>query len=302
MFRNVLWLTMSLLLVSAAGAVNWQTGAPEATGSYQVICALSGAPASLHFERNVLGEGVVEEFLADFDCWRLDLDQPSGLRAARALRITTAPTVLIRNQQGTEVWRAEGEVTARELITALVINGPVAGTGSTTVSTPPPASTNQLSSNEPSSIGPPLATDPAGDASPPAADLVQGGVTTSGGSLVVMVRVAGQAQIDGFHLFIDSDGNRSTGYDTTNIGGADVMIEGGTLYRHAGANANDWNWNQIGTAMYESAGSTLTVRAPMATLGLASGDVVNVAFSTTGADWATADSMPDYEPCSLTIP
>jgi hypothetical protein len=135
-----------------------------------------------------------------------------------------------------------------------------------------------------------------------ALDLIEVVVSRSGSELVIQAQVAGAAQIDGFHMYIDTDADQSTGFNTTNILGADRMIEGATIYSHAGANQADWNWTNLGTATYEFTGSVLTLRLPLAMLGLETGDQVQVSFSTTDAAWAPADWMPDGEPRPLLVP
>jgi hypothetical protein len=298
--RFLIALTLAMAIACGAWAVNWQTGAIGATGRPQFIFVKSANAESAALERDVIDQPIVGQFLDDFSCWRIDLDQVGGAAQALALGATSAPTLIVRSTAGHEEWRHEGAVSARELITALVIHGPAVGGAAPMAPAAQPAATATPPGDQPA--GPPVATDPSGDASNPALDLVQATVSRAGDTLAVQTQVAGTAQVDGFHMYFNTDGNDTTGFNTANILGADCMIEGATVYRHAGANQNDWNWTNIGTASASASGSVLTERVPLSLLGIQSGQTINVSFATTDTNWQPVDWMPNSAPSPLTVP
>jgi hypothetical protein len=287
----VLSLTLAL---PASAAITWQTGPLEANGSAQFVFATDGSSAAAAFERDVLGDANVQAFLANFACWRLDAAQ------ATAAGIT-APALVIRDARGQQVWQRGQMVAAPELITALVINGPAAAPAASTPAAPAPAAAAPAPAAA-APAGTEVATDLRGDATDASLDLLSAAWAVNGPNLVLTVTVAGGAHIEGFHCYLDTDSNPATGYNTANILGADRMIEGAIIYTHAGAAQTDWNWTPGPAATYSSSGSVLTLTAPLAALGVASGQAVKVSFGTTDTAWASADWMPDGQSVTTAVP
>lgn len=270
--------------------IAWQEGDPAPSGRHQFLYAADGSAGAVAFERDVLGDANVQVFLEPFDCHRLDGAQ------ARAAGLTP-PALALRDGQGAVLWRRDALVPAPELITALVIHAaaPLQAVPGAAPSVPASPASPAASQSE-------LVTDPRGDATNPALDLVSASWGVTGADLTVTVAVAGAAQIDGFHMYIDADSDASTGYSTANILGAERMVEGAIIYTHAGAAQTDWNWTAGPAATYEFTGSALTLTIPLASLGLASGQPVKVSFGFTDASWSPADWMPDGQPVTAAVP
>ena len=75
----------------------------------------------------------------------------------------------------------------------------------------------------------------------------------------------------GWHyaLYIDADGDSSTGYGVGTIG-ADFLVEGSAIYAHTGVDWLHWSWEYIGQADAAVAGTTAEIAMPRALLGLGS--------------------------------
>ncbi len=105
-----------------------------------------------------------------------------------------------------------------------------------------------------------------------------------GADLVVKVTAAKPADLDTVLLFFDTDANAATGFDPPADPrfGFEVMLQGETLSRHAGADRGGWSWLTLGTAKREVAGNTATLRFNAALL---KGTAVRMAAWQMSPDW-----------------
>ncbi|MFJ8110104.1 hypothetical protein [Streptomyces sp. NPDC096132] len=76
-----------------------------------------------------------------------------------------------------------------------------------------------------------------------------------------------------YHVFINTDGDTSTGYQlpypSPSALGADYMIENGGLYR---SRSTDWSWTELGTSpTLKVSGSTRTWTLSLSGIGSPSG-------------------------------
>ena len=70
----------------------------------------------------------------------------------------------------------------------------------------------------------------------------------------------------GWQVFIDSDNNPTTGFQYSNVVGADYIIEGTTIERYSGTGTN-WSWDVIGTVDAGMQGNVREFRVPRNWLG-----------------------------------
>ncbi|RTZ66945.1 MAG: hypothetical protein DSZ29_01975 [Aquificaceae bacterium] len=65
----------------------------------------------------------------------------------------------------------------------------------------------------------------------------------------------------GWQTFMDTDGDKSTGYKINDTVGADYLLEGETLLRYIG-NGENWVWKTVDKAFMRSSGNTAELRFP----------------------------------------
>lgn len=94
-------------------------------------------------------------------------------------------------------------------------------------------------------------------------------------------------------VLLDTDNNPATGYTDGSRRGADVLIEGGRIYRHSGA-AQVWEWDQVGEAEVETDGNRIRYRIPRSRIGLVRGATFNFWIASHGDDWLPRDYLPDF--------
>ena len=96
----------------------------------------------------------------------------------------------------------------------------------------------------------------------------------------------------GFSVYIDTDGNSSTGFSMNFPIGADYLLQGDQLYQHSGG-GTDWNWSLVGTATASGAGDSIELVLPRSLLGNAV--VLNLFFLSDNAVFGGEawDAYPD---------
>ena len=142
--------------------------------------------------------------------------------------------------------------------------------------------------------------DAAGDG-PGSEDLLGAAVSSSGDNLAIRLSFSAPPVVERQHVFIDADKVETTGYSDGVRNGADFMIEGNTLYRHKGGSTG-WDWNSLGAVEFKIEGNTGTYTVPRSRIGAKAGAAIKLWFTTTGADWAPADFLPDAGTVELVIP
>ena len=118
----------------------------------------------------------------------------------------------------------------------------------------------------------------------PAAALAGGlaQVASDGGGLTLRVEGVGGAPV--VQVLLDADADPATGFAAEGIG-ADVMVEGATVYRHDG-DPTAWTWTSAGPVERTDDGGDATFAVPAAALAGAAGSFPAVA-RTLSADYAT---------------
>ncbi|MGH3718909.1 MAG: DUF4874 domain-containing protein [Pseudonocardiaceae bacterium] len=89
------------------------------------------------------------------------------------------------------------------------------------------------------------------------------------------------------HVFIDSDGDSSTGFPTGGIW-ADFMIENDSFYRYSGSNGS-WAWTRLGDANQIASGNDLSWSLPRASVGLSAVSTAAIVFNTAGGAAASTE-------------
>ncbi|MEQ8821132.1 MAG: thioredoxin family protein [Sumerlaeia bacterium] len=146
------------------------------------------------------------------------------------------------------------------------------------------------------------ATDARGDTASMADDITGVSLFADASNLIVTTRFAATPRLEGLHVYFDTDGDTTTGYETAMQHGADMMIEGQQLYRHSGA-ASAWQWSPIlSDTQPETAADSISHAVPFELLNLRSGSTLRVWVGTTDTDWAPADWAPQHGPIALPIP
>lgn len=142
-------------------------------------------------------------------------------------------------------------------------------------------------------------TQPApGPAVPADAALISGDTAIANGVLTIALRSTGPEITDWTHVFIDiGDSRQSYNHNSQRFAGygLEIMLEGTLAYRFTGDDPTVWTWTQIEGVTVERSisGDVLTLRLPVAPLGLRAGVPVHVFAATYTPDYAEPlDMMP----------
>lgn len=139
-------------------------------------------------------------------------------------------------------------------------------------------------------VGSEAAGDAGGDAS---RDLTAVEAMQDASKAVIKVTTAGKSDFATTLVFIDADRDADTGYrpDGDPSLGFDMLINGGTLSKHAGADPAAWAWESVGPVDQAVEGHTLTLRFNANKLG---GTSPRLGVWNMSADWMTrVDRAPD---------
>lgn len=137
-----------------------------------------------------------------------------------------------------------------------------------------------------------------GPAVPADAALISGNSSIDDGVLTISIRSTGPEMTQWTHIFIDV-GDSPQSYDHTTDRpcgfGLEIMLEGELAYRFSGDDPRVWTWTQIAgvTVTRSIAGDTLTLRLPVAPLGLPTDRAVHVFAVAYTENYAVAlDTIP----------
>lgn len=137
-----------------------------------------------------------------------------------------------------------------------------------------------------------------GPAIPADAALISGDTSIANGVLTIAIRSTGPEITDWIHVFIDlGDSRQSYNHNSQRPAGfgMEIMLEGSFAYRFSGDDPTVWTWTRIeGVTVERSiAGDVLTLRLPVAPLGLISGRPVHVFAAAYTPDYAEPlDTIP----------
>lgn len=132
-------------------------------------------------------------------------------------------------------------------------------------------------------------TDPVGDAGGGAADISAVEASGQGNQLRVFVHAGSDEGLAITQVLIDTDLDAGTGHQAASIG-ADLLIEGQSLYRFAGDDPAQWTWEPAGNVALTIKDNTLTARVPGDLLG---SDRVSLVVRTLDSGYAVLDQAPD---------
>mgnify|MGYP001480168481 CR=1 FL=1 len=137
-----------------------------------------------------------------------------------------------------------------------------------------------------------------GPAVPADAALISGDTAIEKGVLTISIRSTGPEITDWIHIFLDvGDSRQSYNHNSDRPCGfgLEIMLEGALAYRFNGDDPSVWTWSLIEGVAVERRidGDVLTLRVPVAPLGLPAGRPVHVfAVAYTGDYAETLDTLP----------
>lgn len=148
-----------------------------------------------------------------------------------------------------------------------------------------------------------------GPSVPADAALVSGDTAIADGILTISVRSTGPEITQWTHVFLDIGDSRQS-YDHNSERpcgfGLEILFEGELAYRFANDDPRIWSWTPIAGATVQRsiAGDTLTLRVPLAPLGLPADRAVHVFAVAYDENYATAlDTLPRATlPWKLSVP
>lgn len=137
-----------------------------------------------------------------------------------------------------------------------------------------------------------------GPSVPADAALISGDTAIENGVLTISIRSTGPEITQWMHVFIDiGDSRQSYNHNSERPCGygLEYMLEGDKAYRFSGDDPGVWTWSQVAGVAVERAisGDVLTLRLPVAGLGLPADRPVHVFAVAYTADYAeTLDTLP----------
>lgn len=137
-----------------------------------------------------------------------------------------------------------------------------------------------------------------GAAIPADAALISGDTAIEKGVLTISIRSTGPEITQWLHVFIDvGDSRQSYNHNSERPAGfgLEFMLEGNLAYRFSGDDPGVWTWSQIAGVVVERsiAGDVLTLRMPVAPLGLPADRPVHIFAVAYTPDYAeTLDALP----------
>jgi hypothetical protein len=122
-------------------------------------------------------------------------------------------------------------------------------------------------------------------------DLVQGQACLQSDNLVLTLQTVSGA-IPHFQVYLDADGNSSTGFKVGPLG-ADYLIQDGVLSQFNGKNQAQNTWTSVGSVTVASPrGNAVQVTIPSSTFKLTGGGTVNCVFRTYQGANTILDVLP----------
>lgn len=145
----------------------------------------------------------------------------------------------------------------------------------------------------------PLAEDPKADVgSGDTVDYLDFSVVRGGDSLYISYACAGLMDWNTnawrYNVFINTDDNLNTGYkgsDGTWQMGADYVVQGGKLFKFAGAGPTAWEWKEVESLSYSVEGARAEIEAPYGSLEIKPDQKIEVLLH--GDNVNTVDFVPD---------
>jgi hypothetical protein len=242
-------------------------------------------------EEDVLSDTRIVEAVSRFHPVWVDATKDGSLQMATSLGVNTVPTMVITRNG--EVVRRLARKSAREDYLAFLAGKPLAVTK---VSTGPTAAGAQASAEAVSSVA-----DAASDCSTPSLN-VTNLVVSLGSSLHLDIQLQGdpdQTWYQSYNIFIDGDGNSSTGYNGARFAGADYMIQGANVHRFSGAKSEEWAWTSTGTGNMKADKNHLIVDIPLASIPNLRPATATIWVNTQNKQWASEDWAPDEAPMAF---
>lgn len=154
-------------------------------------------------------------------------------------------------------------------------------------------------------------TQPAASTTAPAgAGLIAANATVTNGILTISLKSNGGEFTAWTHVFIDLGPAAKPSYNHTSGKPAgnslEILLEGAQAYRFTGDSPNVWSWTPLSGVTVERTvtGDTLTLKTPLAPLGLPSGGAIKLFAATYTENYAdTLDTIPrDTRAWNLVVP
>ncbi len=281
-----------VLIVSAnVGSTNWLSDIPAETSGKPTLLLFYSSKSNDDelLDTTIFNNELFIQLSDSYNMVKVDIEDESTRNLIDKYGIYKTPTIALIKNDGTIHKKFDGKFTVEQLVTEM---GQLVGTkftGST------------ASSNSSTLTGfKTFAQDPS-DVASNQRDIIEASYKIDGSDLILLIKYASNSEIDGFHFYVDSDNNTSTGFNAENCPGADYMVEGATLYSFGGNAQTDWKWNTLKNVQYELIQDKLIVKIPMSDVGIANNKNYRCSFITTDINWAVVDKMPDSKSANLPL-
>lgn len=246
------------------------------------------SPLCRELDEDIWSDPTVTQASGTFMPVMLDCGTPETKPMLARFQVYRVPTIVIGRRDGSVVRRLE-RASEKDTILKFLRGEPI-----------PVAVADSGGKSAPSggaTLG--EATDPAGDASPAAADIQGLRVTRKGDDFEVAVTLAPAASGGVFStqtVYINVDNSATTGFaSSAKATGAEYMIQAGALFHFNGQKQEEWAWEQKGPVATRIEENKIVYVLPSSAIGKPEGGF-SLFVSTQNEKWDALDWAPDSAP------
>lgn len=295
---RLLHLSALILLLGATApvAAGWKTPPADAnvTGSDRTLYYFrtSGTVLCREVEEDVWTDRRISGEVDRMHAYRIDADDPAMAEYLRRFKVFLVPTVVVA-EDGKEIARLVRNASREDhlaLLAATPGNASVTGVSYKKTSTTSGA-------NPPTDPAMASVADAVGDAPSPDCDILAVAALIDPSALTIRLTLAGppSSRLGAYNLFIDYDGDPTTGYSVGRLEGVDYLVQGTQLNKFHGARSTEWVWSELRLVPVSTAGNTCTFVLPIKSSSLQDFRKTRIFAQTQDDQWATVDEAPSLD-------
>lgn len=247
-------------------------------------------------EEDVWSDARVRAALDSKSAYRVDVDDPSMNALLRRHKVFLVPTVVVV-ENGNEVGRLVRNASREEYLRLLTAK-PGTFTATRTPAPGPTSGPGQSDAIDPRMVS---AGDDTGDVAQPSLDITSVSAKVDATALTIRLGLAGPPieRLGAYNVFIDYDGDSSTGYTMGQLVGIDYLAQGRQLNKFQGATSSEWNWAELRIIELTPASRSCTFVLPIKSQTVADFQKARIFAQTQDEQWATVDEAPSLGPLTV---
>lgn len=296
--------TILAVLMFAGAALplpaDWQTPprdlATPGSGRSVFYFRSEGTVLCREVEEDVWTDARVQAALDSKSTYRIDADDPAMNAYLRRYKVFLVPTVVVV-ENGQEVGRLVRNASREEHLRLLTAQ-PGTFTATRTPTPDAGAANGHAAAIDPGMV---TAGDETGDVAQPSLDITSVSAKVDESALTIRLGLAGPPieRLGAYNVFIDYDGDASTGYTMGQLVGIDYLAQGRQLNKFQGATSSEWNWAELRVIDLTPAGKSCTFVLPIKSQTVADFQKARIFAQTQDDQWATVDEAPSVGPLTV---